>query len=254
MRYKKMESSKIFALAAFLVVLVLIVAGCASTSTIPQAENSSSSDVPNIITGIATEEDSEFFYVTVAANQPLTYTSVKQVSPLGVIFYFPETALDDLRTDFTFENGAVEGIKASQLTEKGSASRIEIQLKKDVAYSVDRAGAGIKIAFTKPLTVALLDKEEVAKPKDIPDDIKKEEEEEEEQKAIDLTSLPSASKLESIYTIQSENSVKVKVMADGVIKDYVTLTIANPARIVFDILKLKTATPLKKEQLIPVNT
>ena len=252
MKYKKMELSKICGVAIFLMVLMLVVTGCASTSTIPQAKTSPASDAVKLITNITTGEDSEFFYVTVAANKPLTYTSVKQVSPLGVIFYFPETALDAIQTDYTVKNGTIEGIKASELTEKGSASRIQIQLKKDVTYSVARAGNGLKIAFAKPVIVALLEKKEAGIQADIK--IKKEEEEEEEQKAIDLTGLPSASKLESIYTVQSEKSIKIKIMADGVIKDYKSFTIANPARIVFDIFKLQQANQQKKELLIPVNT
>lgn len=253
MKYKKMESSIICGVTVFLMVLMLVVTGCASTSAISQAETSPDSGLFKLITSITPGEDSEFFYVTVAADQPLTYTSVKQVSPLGIIFYFPETSLGAIQTDYTFENDTVEGIKASQLTEKGSASRIQIQLKKDVTYSVTRAGDGLKIAFAKPVIVALLEKKETGKQEDI--EIKKEEEEEEEeQKAVDLNSLPAASKLESIYTVQSEKSTKIKIMADGVIKNYKSFTIATPARIVFDIFKLQPAQQQKKELLIPVNT
>ncbi|MDF1590898.1 MAG: type IV pilus secretin PilQ [Desulfobacterales bacterium] len=254
MKYKKMELSKICAVAIFLMALMLGFTGCASTSMSPQAETSPAADAVKLITNITTGEDSGFFYVTVESNQPLTYTSVKQVSPLGVIFYFPETALDAIQTDYTVKNGMVEGIKASVLTEKGSASRIQIQLKKDVTYSVVRAGDGIKIAFTKPAMVAMLEKKETGKQDNIQIQQKKEAEEEEEQKAIDLTGLPPASQLESIYTVQSDKSIKIKIMADGVIKNYKSFTIASPARIVFDIFKLQHAQQQKKELLIPVNT
>lgn len=251
MRYNKMGLSKIYVIA--ILVLVLAVAGCASTSTPSPTEMSPGpgSEADKLITAIATEEDSDFYYVTVTANQPLTYTSVKQESPLGVIFYFPETALDAIPTDYSFESNTVAGIKASVLAEKGSAARIEVQLKNDVTPSVSSLRNGIKISFAKPPAVSVIEKP--AK-EEIKEEIIKKEEIKVEEKVADLTSLPSATKLESIYTVQSEKHINIKLLADGVIKDYKAFTIANPPRIVFDIPKLKLAQSQKKEQLLPVKT
>ncbi|MBT8351535.1 MAG: AMIN domain-containing protein, partial [Deltaproteobacteria bacterium] len=65
-------------------------------------------------------------------------------------------------------------------------------------------------------------------------------------------SIPAATNLESVYISKFEEKIKVNVNADGVIKNYKSFTIKNPARIVFDIYDVKS--PFKKQKTVPVNS
>ncbi len=146
---------KIGTFGFFLPALLTLFIGCASNTTAvketqkPAVESAKSKR----ITQISIAEDSESSIVRIGGNQLLSYTSVKQPFPLGVLVYFPETALDNIQSDFTPESDIVAGIKSSELTAKGHASKIEISLKKDVSYEVVREDTGLKIVFKKtPLT------------------------------------------------------------------------------------------------------
>ena len=118
--------SIIGAIAIFLATLLLHFAGCASgTKTVKGQQDIAVSSEPKLITNISTAEDSESSIVSVGGDRLLTYTSVKQPFPLGVLLYFPETALDDIETTYTPDSDIVKSIQASEITEKGHTSRIE---------------------------------------------------------------------------------------------------------------------------------
>ena len=65
-----------------------------------------------------------------------------------------------------------------------------------------------------------------------------------------------ATRVESVGVEKSGNGVVIAVRADGMIKDFQSLTLEStpklPARIVFDIINIKS--PLKKEQIVKANT
>ena len=153
MFYKIMKFSKIRALSILLIILMMLFAGCASSKAIKQTDQEQAdqevAESLNLITDISTAEGSESLSVLIKAKQLLTYTSVKQPMPLGVALYFPETALGEIKTALTLGSDIVASIKASELTENGHTSRVEIALKKDAPYEVFREGNGLQILFAK---------------------------------------------------------------------------------------------------------
>ncbi len=236
--------SIIGSMAIFLATLLLHFAGCASsTMTVKGKKDIAESSEPKLITDISTTEDSESSIVLVRGDRLLTYTAVKQPFPLGVLLYFPETALDNIDTTYTPDSDIVRSIQASEITDKGHTSRIEILLKKDTSYEVAREDTGLKISFKKASAISASASTELEK-------------EEKPSDKLDITPAESipvpASRLESILATQLENSVKISVNADGTIKDYKSFTIDSPARIVFDIYNIKS--PYKAEQSVQVNT
>jgi type IV pilus assembly protein PilQ len=148
MFYKIMKFSKIRALSILLIILIMLFAGCASSTAIKQADQKAKESL-NLITNISLTEDSESLVILIKAQRLLTYTSVKQPMPLSVVLYFPETALGKIETALTSDSDIVMSIKASELTENGHTSRIEIALKKDAPYEVTREGNGLQILFAK---------------------------------------------------------------------------------------------------------
>ncbi|MEA1900348.1 MAG: type IV pilus secretin PilQ [Thermodesulfobacteriota bacterium] len=149
MNYRNYKLSKIRAIAIFLVILIPVFTGCAQNMA--AKKDMEVSPEPKLITEISTSENPESFNILVKGNRLLTYMSVKQLFPLAVLLYFPETALlDNIKTNILPESEIVGPITASELNEKGHKSRIEILLKKDVPYKAANEETGLKISFSRP--------------------------------------------------------------------------------------------------------
>jgi len=247
MFYEIKKKRGIKALAIFLGLLMVIFVGCVATKTAKKADTDAGDTAePKIIREIITGEDSESSMVMIRGNRLLTYTSVKQPYPLGVLLYFPETALANIEKEMTLESDIVEAINASELSDNGQTARIEILLKKDITYEINREDSGIVISFSKAGEMVAAAEQELP------------QEEPPTEPAVVSEEMPSeetmlaATQLESVEAMQLEKSVKVFVRADGAIKDYKSFTIENPARIVFDMFNIKS--PHQKQQIIPVDS
>jgi type IV pilus assembly protein PilQ len=84
----------------------------------------------------------------------LTYTSVKQPAPLGVILYFPNTRLNVDNTDIPSNGAPVASVKAGQIESTTKTARIEILLSSDVPYNVVEDGTTLNIRFATPSTMS----------------------------------------------------------------------------------------------------
>jgi len=148
MNNKIKELPKIGILVFFLVILTALISGCTPKMSTKEGDIEKPPEL-KLITGISMTEDSESINILIKGNSLLTYTSVKQPFPLSVILYFPETALDNVESAFLLDNDMIDAIKASEMTEKGHTSVIEISLKKDTSYDVTREDTGLNISFPK---------------------------------------------------------------------------------------------------------
>ena len=131
-------------------VVALLLAGCATQNTdrktsAPSIDPSQSMEITSI--GLSEEPDST--NVVINGIEPLTYTSVKQPLPLGVVLYFPNTRLNVSQTDVESTGNPVTSIHAGQIEAKNNTTRIEILLASDVPYNVVQDGNSLKIQFSK---------------------------------------------------------------------------------------------------------
>ncbi len=138
--------------ALFGVILLLMFIGCASnTKSVKEVQKEAvESSQPKLITQISTTEDPNASIVRISGNQLLTYTAVKQPSPPGVMLYFPETGFGNIEENYHPESGLIASIHASALKTKKQTGRVEILLKKDVPYEVNRDDEGLVISFQQP--------------------------------------------------------------------------------------------------------
>ncbi|MDP2862667.1 MAG: type IV pilus secretin PilQ [Desulfobacterales bacterium] len=169
--------------------------------------------------------------------------------------------MGSIETSYKPDSGIISEIKISEMTETGHTARILVLLKKDIPYLVADENSGLKISFSKPEEPPVPEKTAVTS---VPVYEKKAEKKNVEKKAEiiqkDLKPVADAPKvatrLESVGVEKSGNGVVVAVRADGMIKDFQSLTLEStpklPARIVFDIINVKS--PLKKEQIVKANT
>lgn len=104
---------------------------------------------PTRITSIGLSEEATSVDVLIQGTEPLTYTSVRQPLPLGVVLYFPETRLDLANGDVASTGDPVKSIHAGQIESKNQATRIEILLATDAPYNVVQDGNGLRVRFEK---------------------------------------------------------------------------------------------------------
>jgi type IV pilus assembly protein PilQ len=149
MNGKVRKLSKIGAGIFFLGMLMIVLSACApNTMAVKETKKDADQSIePKRIIDISLKEDLTSGNIWIRGNRLLTYTSVRQPFPLGVLLYFPETHLGDIDTDYVPDSNIVSSIKASELTTQGHTSRVEILLKQDVSYEVTQEDTGLKITF-----------------------------------------------------------------------------------------------------------
>lgn len=234
------DSRKIFLMIIPLVFLIVWGGGCASDKAVDVKATSTKR-----ILGITTNVTADSVIVTINGNQPLTYTAIKQVFPMGVLFHFPETTLDTVKTVTTPpDNQIVGSVKATELVEdKSTTSRIFIALKADAPYDLKPGDTGLQISFPKVASQAPEAKPLVAEKPSEP----------QKPQPVSIEDLPAASHLKTVSATTLKNSVVVNVQADGAVKNYKAFTIdGKEPRIVIDMFKISS--PYKKEQRLAVKS
>ena len=227
---------KIFLWIIPMIALIAWFAGCATN----KASDAKARGAKRI-TGITAIVTADSVIVTITGNQPLTYTAIKQVFPMGVLFHFPETSLATDQTVTTPpENEIIGSVKATELVENNSTtSRIFIALKADAPYDLIPADSALQVSFPKAAAAAAVEVKEAPLPQPAQQPAKEE--------------LPAASRLETVTATPLKDNVVVNVKADGAIKDFKAFTIdGKEPRIVIDMFKIKS--PFKKEQRLAVNS
>ena len=235
------DRRKIFLLIIPLVFLAVWFAGCASN----KAADVKAAGAKRI-TGVSTNVTADAVIVTIKGNQPLTYTAIKQVFPMGVLFHFPETSLDAVKTVTTpSENLIVGSVKATELGEdKSTTSRIFIAMKADAPYDLKPGDAGLQVLFPKaasqaPDTPLAVEEKPLAQQKP--------------QQTSSKEIRTAASRIKSVTATPLKSNVIVNVQADGAITNYKSFAIdGKEPRIVFDLYKIKS--PFKKEQRLAVKS
>ena len=225
---------------------MIVLCGCASNQGAGV-----NAEGQKIITDIATSDDDDATSVSVKGNRLLTYTSNKQVFPLGVVFYFPETTLGNIDTVYEpSENNIISSIRANEIKENDQTptTRLFIGLKRDALYDISPDETGLKITFPKATRVnaaveapaakapAAAQKPEPKKP--LPPPVRKD--------------VSAATRLQSVTATALQKNVVINIKANGRIKKFKSFTVDNPPRIVIDLANLKS--PFEKEQRIAVKS
>ena len=208
--------------ATIALMMVVLLVACATDGTAPVTGEKSS----KLITDIQTGEDSTATTVTVKGNQPLTYTAVKQDFPQGVLFHFPNTALDNINNVYYPPNNkTIASIRASEVDDNGKTTRIFIALKQDVPYSLNPDGSNLQITFPHaapaPASSPAATAAPVAKKPAAP--------------APKKAEAPAATMLKRITTKNLSDHLAINVVANGMVIHHKSFTLKNPDRIVFDL-------------------
>ncbi len=135
-----------------LALIVGVMGGCASKAPAkPGVLGPEAASQEKVIHEITLAEEATQTLVTVKGNQPLAYTSVKHLLPLGVVLYFPKTSLKGVQETYTPESTLIKSIVTTELTGRGGYSRVQINLKDDVPYSATQEKNQLLVCFRKPI-------------------------------------------------------------------------------------------------------
>lgn len=222
-----------------------LVLGCAATPDKGETPPKEVKKATKKIVAVSFEQQGQTKVVQIDGSDVLAYTSVKQPSPLSVLLYFPHTVLDNIQSATAVEDEVISAVNASTITAAGDTARIEILLKKDVAYEVVPADKGLKVVFQKPLVV---ETKQPAPPAPQPEKTAP-------LKPVAPKMAAAAAPAKRLLDVQADtrqNGTSVFLVADGSIKDYQVITVKNPPRIVFDIFKVKSLHG--NQQTLPINT
>ena len=202
------------------------------------------------INQIEVVDQPEAVHVIIQGRPLLTYTSVKQSAPRGLILYFSNTGLETSQNFFVPPNPVLKSVTASEVAREGATTRVQLLLKRDALYEINRQGGGLKV---------VIDKSGLSAPsaRGAPDEARGVPSQPAPVIAPAATVVPSgqgadASRLQSVYAARFGDALKVFVGADGMITNYRSFTIESPARIVFDLFNIRSPHP--QEKVVPVNT
>ncbi len=132
-------------------VLLFMVTGCATKATTKPGEvEAEPAASESVIHEVSVSEEQTAVVVTIKSNQPVDYSAIKHLSPLGVVLYFPNTSLEGVPETYTPESTLIESVVASQPTGKQGPSRIQINLNEDVEYEVIQEETDVLVNFKKP--------------------------------------------------------------------------------------------------------
>ncbi|MCF8036204.1 MAG: type IV pilus secretin PilQ [Desulfobacteraceae bacterium] len=140
--YRHEAKARSIRLISLLIGFVLVVAGCSTLSPQEGAEKT----VVNTINRVEAASATESGRIEIQSSEELQYTAVKQLEPLGVIFYFPQAGLGEVDTSYTPESGVIKSVDLSNPTDQQNV-RMEVELAEDLAYEVDKDGPVFTVAF-----------------------------------------------------------------------------------------------------------
>jgi hypothetical protein len=223
-----------------LALMIVLSAGCSSQDAAVSGSNESRQIVDIII-----DENPDSLILGIRGNQKLIHTENRQADPEQIVLYFPDTGLDSVRGRFVPpDNEIISSIIATERVENETTnSTIYIALKLDSPYAITPDKDRLLITFSKKPTLPEKNKPQKKPAKDKP---------EPQSAKPAIQSVPVATALRTVHTEALENSVAVKIEADGTIKKYKAFRLINPDRIVFDLYGIKS--PYYKEQKIAVQS
>jgi type IV pilus assembly protein PilQ len=127
--------------------MTILLFGCASQSPRQAAEPTPSAQLTNI-TSVATETTADEVRVTILADGPLTFSSLKQPDPPSVVLYFPHSSVTRTQVAQPVGNDLIPRIVARQ-GNGNTTSRIEVQLSADVPYIAVQEGNAVRLSFDR---------------------------------------------------------------------------------------------------------
>lgn len=240
----------------FLTALLFYFNGCVTTpgQTSPD-ETEASADDQKTVQNMITSVDINGNQVIIQSDNKLTYTSVKHIVPSpGIVFYFPDTTLNQINDINDTGNNIIKAILARQQDLNGPYSKLEMVLFQDTAYDTRQEGNKLVIDFG---SAAPLEADSETEQTSYAVDIEappQEPEPIEPVQAIDSDSTfsepvpeesvsPEPKEVVSNFSVETtpfSRNALVQINANKPIEDYKSSVIPDPPKIVFDLYDIQS--------------
>jgi type IV pilus assembly protein PilQ len=125
--------------------LMLMISGCASQ---PGPQPAADQQPTVAISAIDARESAEGAEVIVTADQPLTFSSLKQPDPPAVVLYFPNATVSGVPAEQATGEALVPRIMAQDGNGNRTA-RVEIRMASDATYVARQEGHTVRLTFTR---------------------------------------------------------------------------------------------------------
>ncbi len=202
----------------------------------------------------AVEEDGKV-KVIIEGNRHLECTPIRQPYPLSVVLHLQGASLDDAKVGEVEENEIISSVGVSESISNAVASRIEISLKKDVAFEVEAIGNTLVASFSKNSHTENVASSAISSASDATAAIDKPEFGAGTESVIS-TEDKQATHISDVEAVAKDEFVEIIVRADGSVTDFESFTVEesveNPARIVFDLFNVNAG--FEKERKIELGS
>ena len=223
----------------FLLVWVLCTIGCPTPSRATPLQ---------ALSEMVVRHEQGQWYVVLTGTRSMTYRAIKTGDPLRLVVDLPNTSNEMHPKPMVVNDEVIGTIRIVQLVhDPQPLTRVEIGLKKDMAYRITRRGKELWISFatdktmtnieptrTEPVVTSKAQQrpvtQQTATPKPLPGEVIP------SPQPSGKKSLPPASKVLSIHRFKMERELRYYIIADGSLADHVAFHLTNPPRLVLDLV------------------
>jgi hypothetical protein len=220
----------------FVTVLLVHGYGCNSNR-----QSAIDSPRPKQIVDIQVTEAVDAWQCIISGNTRLSFSALNNLSPTGLLLYFPGTRLGFSTSKLSAKSNEMIGfLDAEEFVEDTVIStRLLIGLSLERPYSISPAEADIVITFPKVLADPI-DSENAGEPPA------------KEKAKTDKPLSAHASLLKQVTVVPMKDYMIIYLESDGTIREYRSFAINDPARIVFDLNNIESR--LSHAPIIPIDS
>ena len=240
-----MKRSQIFILAAG-VILLLLMAGCATQKASTQAPKpATSAPVAKVSTiqKISITEEENYTRVQIEGSEPIAPPLYKLLSdPLRIAIDVPNIDLKQIMSPLKVENGTIGDVLTTQYGDKG---RIEIGLLQMTNYNISSEEKDLIIDVEKVKKVEEMKeaKKEAKKEEETLKETKVEAPSPELKKEEPVPTPPPMNKAKKVSNVlfeEKKDFITFNILADGKIENFNAFKLDSPPRLVLDIWGVDT--------------
>jgi len=241
----------------FLTALLLLFNGCVTTGQTPINDAEAPADDKKSVQNAITSVEIRGNQVIIQSDNKLTYTSVKHIVPSpGIVFYFPDTVLNQVNDINNTGNDIIKAILVRQQDLNGPYSKLEMVLSQDTAYDTRQDGNQLFVQFEGDTTQASIETDQQTLDTDVvpmsqpvvlkeplqSNELDLSEAEESTESELSAPVEPEQPKKSafSIETSPFSRNALVQINANKPIQDYKSSVIPDPPKIVFDLFDIQS--------------
>jgi len=216
---------------------------------------------PDVVKDVRVVHQDGQWHVVITGSESMIYKETKTIEPLQLVLNLPNTVLRPDALPRNPENEIIGRITGSiSIDGPQLLTQIEIVLNRDVSHTISRVQEKIWVSFDTP---PLLSR---AEPTQIEPVVKSKAEDYRDKREAVVLGSPLEEKIVSIQPIKrkpvqparnitaiklvkTDEELRVYILADGSLADYVAFHLTSPPRLVLDFMKVKSA-KVKSAQIL----